>query len=451
VQVTPGHETETIDDLMERGDIEFAEQNYYVYGAEEPNEPDDPGYVYQWGLKPDAGIDAPGAWDITTGADSILIAVIDTGIDLDHPDLKDKIIGGFNFIDRSAKPEDDNGHGTHAAGIIAASTNNGIGLAGISWKSRIMPLKVLDAEQKGTVYNAVQAIGYAVDKGAKIVNMSFSFDKSVPCDDKVIKDAFGFANTRGVLLVIAAGNHEENQDSDVSCPASRDEAIAVGAVTIDEDLATTSNYGNLLDIVAPGQRIYSTVLTGTYDFKSGTSMAAPHVAGVAALIWSFKPSLKHTEVRDILQKTATNLGAAGWDEKFGWGRVNARQALEYFAINLDTPKYTFCVDDRGNMKPPSVVMPLTTGNSDVLTWTATITPAVTWINTTSPMSGTVSAVKSSSLELIPSKPISDSYGVYTTTLTVESDVPSSRDKAEFELTYAEVCLENYYLPVVIKQ
>ncbi|MDM8529507.1 S8 family peptidase, partial [Anaerolineales bacterium HSG24] len=439
VAVPLGKESETIDELLARGDIEFAEYNYYVRGTEEPNDPE---FGRQWSLDnpDDYDIDAPEAWDVSTGSRQIIIAVLDTGIDSDHPDLKRKIVGGKNYIDDNADPEDDNGHGTHIAGIIAASTNNDTGMAGISWESRIMPLKVLDANQEGDTNKVAQAIQDAASDGAKIINLSFAIEKSsYPCNSSAMQQAFEYADQKGVLIIAAAGNETVGDEiGEVNCPATRDEAIAVGSTDRLDNLAATSNRGERLDVVAPGHRIYSTYLNGGYEYMSGTSMAAPHVAGLAALIWSYTPSLSHTEVRQIIQSTTDDLSSsdrAGRDDEFGWGRVNARQALEYLAkLNVPTQQ-TFCVDDStdGNIESTNLIIKTT--NPEVRPWTATISPTVSWLSSSSPMSGTVSASSSAELILLPAKPDSPilHQTTLTTTITIEADNAASRKEINIEL------------------
>ncbi|MDM8531191.1 S8 family peptidase [Anaerolineales bacterium HSG25] len=454
VAVPLGKEAETIDELLARGDIEFAEYNYYVRGTEEPNDPE---FGRQWSLDnpDDYDIDAPEAWDVSTGSNRVIIAVLDTGIDSDHPDLEHKIVGGKNYIDDNADPEDDNGHGTHIAGIIAASTNNDTGMAGISWESRIMPLKVLDADQEGDTNKVAQAIQDAANtSGVKIINLSFAIPgSSYPCNSSAMQQAFEYADQKGVLIIAAAGNETVGDEiGEVNCPATRDEAIAVGSTDRLDKLAVSSNRGERLDVVAPGHRIYSTYLDGEYKYMSGTSMAAPHVAGLAALIWSYTPSLNHTEVRQIIQSTTDDLSSsdrAGQDDEFGWGRVNARQAVEYLAKpNVILTQQTFCVDDSTDGNIESATLTIKTANPEVRPWTATISPTVSWLSSSSPMSGTVSASSSAELTLLLAKP-DDGPGTYQTTITIEADIAASRKEINIELLYTDICKEFVYIPVLL--
>lgn len=453
VQVTPGSEEDTISQLMNRGDIAFASYNYYIYATETPN---DDNYPSQWHLDQanDADIDAPEAWDLETGSrNEVIIAIIDSGIDLDHPEFKDKLVEGYNFIDRTLPPDDDFSHGTHVAGIAAAQGNNEIGTTGVSWYAKLMPLKVLDSDGRGTTFDMVQAIYYAIRNKANIINMSFSIPGSKwPCNNDSIEEAFAEAAEEGVLLIAVSGN--DNQQG-VNCYGANDEAISVGSTTRFDSLAFLSNYGERLDLVAPGESIYSTLPLdygnqSGYGSKSGTSMAAPQVAGVAALLWSFEPNLTHHQVRDILESTADDLGDPGWDEKFGWGRVNAYQALESLIkvnIELDDQDYFYITDADDNQIQQVTI---STHNPVGLQWTATVSPTVSWLEIASPApaTGLVSSVAPENLTFMVTKPIT--YGVYTTTLIVKTDQENNMDMAEIKLRYT-TSNQRIYLPLVLNQ
>ena len=292
--------------------VEFAEPNYLIHAM--PTTPDDVYFDSQWAL---SRIQAPAAWDITTGSSDVIVAILDTGVDLNHPDLDDKIVSGYDFISDDPIPQDDHGHGTHVAGIAAAETNNGIGVAGISWGARIMPVKVLDAAGTGTNSDAANGIVWAVDHGAEVINMSFGG----PGFSFTLRDAVDYAWDRGAVLVAAAGNESS---SSPSYPAAYTHVMGVSATDQSDNRAPFSNYGSYISVAAPGVSIRSTV-PGGYQAWSGTSMACPHVAGLAALL--FSEGLSNAAVRQAIEQSADDLGPPGWDQVYGYGRINAYRAL----------------------------------------------------------------------------------------------------------------------------
>jgi len=287
--------------------------------------PNDPYWSIQWGP---AKIQADVAWNITTGSASILVAVVDTGIDWNHPDLAPNYVQlGYDWVNNDPAPMDDNGHGTHVAGTIAAAINNSIGIAGLA-NVRIMAEKVLDQNGTGWLSDVVLGIIHAVDSGAKIINLSLGG----PVNSEILHEAVKYAFDQGVLVVAAGGNDATNVKQ---YPAGYDEVVAVTATNARDTLASFSNYGEWIDIAAPGVRIYSTVLDGSYAYKSGTSMASPHVVGVAALIWTRFPNMTRDQVWAQLQYTAGDLGDPGFDMYFGFGRLNARKAVEQAPLDND--------------------------------------------------------------------------------------------------------------------
>jgi len=279
--------------------------------------PNDPYWHLQWGS---AKIEADYAWNKTIGNSSILVAIIDTGVDYDHPDLAANYVPlGYDWVNKDDDPMDDNGHGTHVAGIVAAVINNSIGVAGIA-QVRIMAEKGLDQSGYGDADDLANAIVHAADQGAHIITMSWGSNSS----SVLIMRAVKYAYRSGALLVAAAGNEATSQKT---YPAAYDEVIAVSATDKFDNPASFTNYGDWIELAAPGVSIYSTVLDDGYNYKSGTSMATPHVAGAAALIWSVFPELTREQVRIRLQETADDLGAEGFDIYYGYGRVNARKAV----------------------------------------------------------------------------------------------------------------------------
>jgi thermitase len=419
VAVQPGRELETAAALGQNPNVLYAEPNYIAHAVD--TFPDDiyfnPPSDNQWGLNK---IQAPAAWDITTGSGEIIIAVVDTGIDLDHPDLScpGKLTRGWDFVNGDPIPDDDhqnNGfaHGTHVAGIAAACTDNGIGVAGVAWHARLMPVKSLDDRGSGTYEDVAKGITFAVDQGADIINLSLGGASG----SGALADAVQYADNHGRLVVAATGN----TNGPVLYPAAYPEAMAVAATDSSDQRAWFSNYGPQTDIAAPGVGIYSTVFN-SYDYKNGTSMATPFVAGLAALIWSASPDLTHDQVRGVIQSAANDLGALGWDPYFGHGRVNAWRALQSIGLGISPAQVSFLIDDDSGPFPASSELQITTPSSSLITWTTSISADGGWLDVTPPASGTVSAASSAGFTLVATRPIT--YGSYTTTVVVTGTIAS---------------------------
>lgn len=290
--------------------------------------PDDPYYVggLQWPLNE---VNAPRAWGLSTG-ENVLIAVLDSGADLDHPDLIGKLrtdidkdfVTGDHGDDVA---DDDHGHGTHVAGIAAATTDNGIGVAGVGWEATILPLKVLDETGNGDGVTLAAAIRYAADRGADVINVSLG--GPTYCPDSV-RSAVDYAYNKGVLLVAAAGNHGGSNGPNAEMfPANCERVLGVAATEQDDDVASYSNYGGHVSVAAPGSYVYNTLMGGSYGYMSGTSMATPHVAGLAALVRARYPSYTPDEIASALLDNAVDLRAAGWDQYSGCGRIDAFESL----------------------------------------------------------------------------------------------------------------------------
>jgi len=286
--------------------------------------PNDPYWGTQWGP---AKIEADYAWNITTGNSSVLVAVVDTGIDWNHSDFAANYVSlGYDWVNEDAYPMDDNGHGTHVAGIIAASINNELGIAGLAQVS-IMAEKVLDWKGEGYEDDLANAILHAADQGANIISMSLGSSE----ESMLVRVAVMRAYSEGVLLVASAGNDATNARS---YPAAYDEVIAVTATDQSDNPAWFTNYGEWVELSAPGVNIYSTLLNDNFGYKSGTSMATPHVSGVAALIWSLYPEETRDDIRNKLRDTADDLGEVGFDPYYGYGRVNAKKAVASLEPNI---------------------------------------------------------------------------------------------------------------------
>jgi subtilisin family serine protease len=319
VHPAPGQSVdEALSSLRDAGSVDFAEPDQVVSTSLTPNDP----YFaqYQWGLPM---ISAPAAWNTTTGSASVIVAVVDTGVDSSHPDLTGKVLAGYNFVANSTNASDDNMHGTFVSGIIAAGGNDGIGMAGVCWACKILPVKVLDSAGSGTTFNVARGIDYAVAHGAAVINLSLGASTG----NSTLQAAVDNAWAAGVIVVAASGN----SGGAVSYPAAYDHAIAVGSVNSSKQKSSFSSYGTQLDLMAPGGSVLGTLCTcgayhGGYGTGSGTSFSAPHVAGVVALLISAGITDKNAIV-SRLKSTATDIGAAGFDTLTGWGIVNAYGAI----------------------------------------------------------------------------------------------------------------------------
>ena len=300
--------------LKKNPKIKTVERNYLAEATLIPN---DPGFTSQWHL---SKISAPAGWDITVGSLSVPIAIIDSGVDSDHPDLLGKILPGFNFVRDNADTRDAGGHGTAVAGAAAALTNSGIGVAGVAWDNPIMPLSVFDESGYATYADVAEAVIYAADHGAKVINVSLGG----PRYSVTLQNAVDYAWNKGAVIVASAGN---DGTSEPIYPAALDNVIAVAATDKEDRLASFSSFGGWLDVAAPGTSIYTTSDGGGYGFWQGTSFSAPLVSGLTALLFSLNPNLTNAQILNILISSADDLGAIGYDNYFGYGRINVARAL----------------------------------------------------------------------------------------------------------------------------
>ncbi|MFN8410852.1 MAG: S8 family peptidase [Anaerolineales bacterium] len=297
-------------------DVRYVEPNYLAFSADRI--PNDSAWPSQYGL---VNIHAPQGWAYTTGSSNITIAIVDTGVDLSHPDLANKIVGGYDFVNNDSIAQDDNGHGTHVAGIAAAVSNNGTGVAGVSWGARIMPVKVLTAAGGGTFGNIAAGIIWAADHGANVINLSLG---GIPTSI-VLQNAVNYADSKGVLIIAAVGNAGGNL---IFYPAAYSNVIAVGSTDTINNHAVFSNYGSQIDLVAPGVAIYSTSNGGTYSIRDGTSMSTAFVSGFAALLLGIPGNNAPSLVRLEMESTALDLGSTGWDGFYGNGLIQMDAAIK---------------------------------------------------------------------------------------------------------------------------
>ena len=367
VSVEPGKAEAAMKKLVNDPRVAYVEPNYVVKALALPS---DPSFGQLWGLRntgqvvqgvagtPDADIDADEAWDVTTGSTSTEVAVIDTGVDFGHVDLGNSETGspllwinpgencsgcrtdgvdndgngyvddyrGWDFVNGDNNPFDDNGHGTHVAGTIGALGSNGVGVTGVNWQTSVMPLKFLDWFGSGTTADAISAILYAAAKGADVMSNSWGGGGY----SQALANAIATADLAGSLFVAAAGNNGANNDAAPFYPAGYEAAnvVSVAATNSKDQLASFSNYGaKTVDLGAPGVSIYSTIPGNQYDWFDGTSMATPHVSGVAALVKAADPAATGAGLRALLFGTVDPIAALAGKSVTG-GRLNAAKAVK---------------------------------------------------------------------------------------------------------------------------
>lgn len=371
---------ELTEDYKKTGIFEYVEPNYVGSGHGFQNTPNDAYYNRQWShyndgtfsasnATSDADIDTDLAWDITQGDSNLIVAILDSGAKLDHPEFSGRIwvntnesedgsdtdsnnfvddINGWDFVNNDNDPTDDHGHGTNVGGIALASGNNNVGYAGVNWNSKIMICKILDDENRGYYSWWADAVYYAVDNGASVINMSVGGNGS----STLLEDAINYAYNNNVPVVVSTGN----QNSVIQYPANYTNAFAIGSTNPDDTRSVPffwsetsgSNYGPELDFVAPGNYMYGLSYSSNTNYNSywgGTSQAAPHVAGLISLLLSVDSNLTVDEIRTILEETSEDeVGdsedTAGWDQYYGHGRINAFQALTHSSLSIDKFKDT---------------------------------------------------------------------------------------------------------------
>ena len=313
--------------LAKHSHVKSVGLNYVAEGLATPN---DPSFVSQWHLPK---IAAPLGWDISTGSNVVDIAIVDSGVDPAHPDLAGKLLPGYNFLSLNSDTHDVYGHGTKVAGSAAAIANNGVGVSGVAWQNPVMPLVVLNSSNFASYYDIAQAVIYAADHGVKVINISIGGTSS----DAYMQSAMNYAWSKGAVIVAAAGN---SGNTTPMYPAACTNVVAVAATTSTDTRASFSNYGSWITLAAPGSSIYTTTNGGGYGSVSGTSFASPITAGLAALVFSVNPTLTNQQVVDILKQNADDLGTAGFDTTFGFGRINVQKSLQAAKNALPQPDTT---------------------------------------------------------------------------------------------------------------
>ena len=292
--------------------LKFAELDQLAIPAFTPN---DPYAGSEWHL---GKVGAASAWDASQGS-GVTIAVLDTGIDASHPDLVNRMVAGWNFYDNNSNTADVNGHGTAVAGAAVASLNNGVGVAGIAGQSMLMPVRIADANAYAYWSTVAQGLTWASDMGARVANISYSG----VAGSSTVQSAAQYMRSRGGLVVVAAGNN--GIDEGIAPTSSM---VVVSATDANDVKTSWSSYGSFVTISAPGQDIWTTVRGGGYQAWWGTSLASPVVAGVVGLMMSARPAMGNTQLESLLYSSSTDLGAAGRDSYYGWGRVNAGAAVQ---------------------------------------------------------------------------------------------------------------------------
>ena len=316
LRVGAGDLDSTASRLASFPEVEGVEKNYWLPLAAVPS---DPSFIDQWYLT-QVGLNS--AWDVTVGQDSQIIAIVDSGVDINHPDLRDRLIAGYDFVNNTTDANDCCGHGTAVAGVAAAVSNNGVGIAGATWGGAILPIRVAALKNgavKAKVSDIAKGIIWAADRGASVINVSFSGVLS----SRTIQNACQYAVQSGVPVVAAMGNGGV-WDAAPNSPWT----ISVGATDAAKALADFSTFGPGVDLVAPGVALLTTARSGGYALASGTSFSSPLVSGVVALMRAVRPNATPTDIADLLLASTDDLGATGFDESFGHGLVDASSAVQ---------------------------------------------------------------------------------------------------------------------------
>ncbi|MCJ7750298.1 MAG: S8 family serine peptidase, partial [Armatimonadetes bacterium] len=294
--------------------VEFVEPDYYIEPSLRPNDE----WYANWQLSLQ-WMGSEAAWDITTGSSSVPIAILDSGADFEHPDLQGRLLSGWDFVDGDGDPMDEHGHGTAVTGVAGATTNNLFGIAGVTWENPVLVVRIGDWTGASTWGRMAQGITYAADQGARAINISYAGTSYTSSG----ASAVAYAWSRGAVTVSSAGN--SNTDTP-HYPAALPNVIGVSGTDGWDELISYSNYGIWVDVCAPaGSR--TTSLGGNIGNVGGTSISAPYVTGLFGLVFSANPSLTPQQAVDIVCQTATDLGDPGFDEYYGWGKIDLHRAV----------------------------------------------------------------------------------------------------------------------------
>jgi subtilisin family serine protease len=417
VVVPKGEELAAVAALQADPAVAYAEPDYLAYAAgalaapaRQSNpplsalgvQPNDTFWTAQWNLR---RVQAPLAWELTQGASTTVVAVIDSGIDLAHPEFAGRLQAGFDYVEWDTVPQDQYGHGTHVAGVIAAAGDNGLGVAGSAWVVQLVPLRSLDRTGVGTASNIALAVQAAANRRVDVINLSLAL--SGP--STTVHNAIVAASNSSILIVAAAGNDSQpgQLPAPVSYPAAYPEVIAVAATTRWEDRAVYSNGGPEMELAAPGGEasdpIFSASLGGSYAMLYGTSIAAAHVTGAAALLRGYAPQWSAAAVRDALRNTADKIGStayiAGRNDRLGYGRVNSAAALRWSippVVSL-TPASPSLLAAAGQPLPATSIK-LANPSLMPLNWQVTSVSAA-WLRVDLPQSGSLSYPATARLQI----------------------------------------------------
>ncbi len=294
-----------------RGSVDYAELDEVL---EPDSTPNDPSYPLQWHL---AKMGGPTAWSTTSGAPSVIIAILDSGVDGSHPDLAPNLVTGWNFYSNNSDTSDVTGHGTAVAGCAAAVGNNALGVASPAYGCRIMPLRISAPSGSASLSTMATALTWAADHGARVANLSYRASTS-----PTVQGAAQYFQGKGGVVCISAGNYAL-----VSGSPDNPYVLTVSGTDSNDNLASFSDSGTLIDVAAPAVNVYTTNRGGGYGGWTGTSFSAPCTAGIAALVISVNPGLSGAQVQDVIKRSAADRGTAGWDPTYGWGRVDAAAAV----------------------------------------------------------------------------------------------------------------------------
>jgi len=489
VAVAPGREEEEIAHLRSLAWVAHAEPNYLAWAAADSryagaapagqadladapardaeirssaSYPNDPAIGDQWNLR---RVNAPAAWDLTLGSYSFVVAVLDSGIDLAHGEFAGRLVPGYDYANNDAVPDDDFGHGTHVAGILAATANNRVGISGLAPNVKLMPLKVLDRNGFGAYSAIATAICDAADRAAQVINLSLGGTSS----SEVLRSAINYALSRNALVVAAAGNCAQpgacggatNPDF---YPAAYGGVLATGASDHYDNWATYSGYKSYIGLAAPGgvgaDPIFSTAPAG-YGYQHGTSMATPHVSAAAALVWTLTPAATAGEVAGVLRDTADQVGvnpltgqelayAGGRNDYFGAGRLNVGRAVRRAypsAITPITETQRFLLG--GATTQQTIRLPMSNPSDQMALWRATVTQGAGWL-TAYPSEGATTYSSPGVLSL-QAGPAVLAQGVYTAAVQVQRlYVPAEPFTIPVRLQ-AAAALTRTYAPLVQSQ
>lgn len=383
---------QVVQELSAHPAVEYAELDYLAHIITTPNDPE---YSNQWGL---AKINAPAAWDVVTGTTDVVIAIVDAGIDVTHPDLSGQLwqnpgeipgngidddnngyvddVHGWNLVNNNADLSDNTGHGTEVAGVAAAATNNSVGIAGVCWQCRLMVVKVVQPGGVANYSDIAAGVVYAAQKGAKVINISLGGNS----DSVTLRTAIASA-AQTAVIVAGAGN--DNSSAPFYPAAYDDYVLAVAGTTQADTKVGTSNYGTWIDVSAPGENIRTTLAGGGYGDASGTSVATPFVSGLAGLLRSLHPDWSANLTRAQIINTADSIDSVnpGYEGKLGTGRINAQKAITTAAVpQLSIVRYTVNGVTSGTPSPGSTVSLVVTVRN---TW-GTVTDAIGTLSTSDP-------------------------------------------------------------------